>query len=202
VNETSEILRVTALPSPVVLAHTDEDTLGTLQDALSGHTDIAAVCRTRADLEAEYQSRDTGMIVTGLDFPDGNGLEVLIRLSVVQPLPAVIITDRASLGLVERAAEDTLMAYIVTPVERAALLAALVLAEERHNQIVELQREVSDLRQALQDRKVIERAKGILMARDGLTERDAFQRLRTQAQSERRRIVKVAEKLLESEGAT
>ena len=141
------------------------------------------------------------MIVSGIEFPDGNALELLVRLSVAQPLPAVIVTDHASLKLVERAAEDTVMAYIVTPIQPETLRAALVLARERHRQIVELEREVSGLRQALQDRKVIERAKGILMAREGATEAEAFQRLRDEAQRTRKRIVQVAECLLASEKA-
>ncbi len=192
---------MTTVPSPLVLAHSNDEALESLRSALDDATQVVAVCRTCADLEAEYHTRDEAMIVTGIDFPDGNALELLVRLSVAQPLPAVIVTDHASLKLVERAAEDTVMAYIVTPVQPETLRAALVLARERHRQIVELEREVSGLRQALQDRKVIERAKGILMAREGATEAEAFQRLRDEAQRTRKRIVQVAECLLATESA-
>ena len=190
---------MTSIPCPVIVAHADDAVRDDLVRALNHATEIAAVCTTCAELTQAHASIEACMLVTGVAFPDGNGIDLLLRINRAGPIPAVIATDQESLSLVELASHDTVMAYLVLPVTRASLYASMTLAYERHQQILTLQEEVRDLKKALEDRKVIERAKGVLMARERIDEREAFIRIRTRAQDARCRMVDVARELLETE---
>jgi response regulator NasT len=100
--------------------------------------------------------------------------------------------------MVERAMRDHVMAYLLEPVRGGELQAAILLAVARHEQLAQLSEQVDDLKQALADRKVIEKAKGALMAAEGLGEPEAFALLRRRAQNKRRRIVDEAQDVLRS----
>ena len=82
-------------------------------------------------------------------------------------------------ALIERAEADHILGYLVKPIKQADLEPAIALAMRRFEQFEALRREAADLRQALEDRKVIERAKGILMKRGDLDEPEAFRRCKT-----------------------
>ena len=93
------------------------------------------------------------------------------------------------------------MAYLVKPIKKADLETTLALAQRRYKEFTALQQQATDLRQALEDRKVIERAKGILMKRAGLDEADAFRRLQKLASDKNLELVKIAEMIVTAEEA-
>jgi response regulator NasT len=84
------------------------------------------------------------------------------------------------------------MAYLVKPIRQGDLAPAIAIATRRFEEFKSLQRETADLRQALEDRKVIERAKGIIMKRTGLGEEEAFRRLQAMASDKSRKMVEIA----------
>ena len=98
--------------------------------------------------------------------------------------------------LVERAAAAGIFAYLVKPVDAKELWPAISMALSRFEELMLLRKEVDDLRQALETRKLVERAKGILMKRLSLTEEQAFHRLRRRSQSESRKIGEVAQAVI------
>lgn len=123
---------------------------------------------------------DLAIFAVGL--PDGDGVDC----------PVVLFTSHTSPDLVERATAAGVMAYLLKPLRPAELAPTLDLALARF-------RETRQLRETLEGRKVIERAKGALMKRYGLSEEDAFRRLRRTAMDSRRPMVEIARALLVSE---
>lgn len=180
----------------IVVAHGNDGTLRDIEEAIGSDHEVIASCGTTAELAQSVARHRPGLIVTGAAFPDGDGIETVVRLGEQRPIPAVIVTARRSMDLVVRAMRDHVMAYLIEPVTREDLLASIIVAWSRFEQLRELEEQVGDLQRALEQRKVIERAKGILMASGGLTEQEAFGRLRRAAQDRRVRMTDVAEEIL------
>jgi response regulator NasT len=91
------------------------------------------------------------------------------------------------------------MGYLVKPVKESDLRMAIQVARNRFQQFQTIAKEAADLRQALEDRKIIERAKGIVMRRLRMEEEDAFRRLRKFASDHNRRVIEVAQNIIGAE---
>jgi response regulator NasT len=124
--------------------------------------------------------------------PAWHGSALLLRLRDEACCPVVLLAQGTSRRLLDEAAEGGVMACLIEPVRAAQLASTLDLAVARF-------REMRGLRQALADRKVIERAKGLLMAREGLTEEEAFRRLRRSAMDTQRPLADTARAVLHAE---
>lgn len=181
----------------LVLAHPKPDVLTQIHEAVEGKHTVIARCNTVAELHRATLGKSPDLIITGIAFPDGDGLDTIIKLGQINPLPAVIVTSKRSLALVQKAMLDHVMAYLIEPPQPDELHAAIVLAHGRFRQLEELQGEVEDLRQALDDRKVIERAKGVLMAKHNIAEPDAFAMLRKAAQDGRMKLAEAGRRVLD-----
>jgi AmiR/NasT family two-component response regulator len=103
--------------------------------------------------------------------------------------------------LIKRAEADHVMGYLVKPIKQADLEPVIALTMARFAQLQELRREAADLRQALEDRKLIERAKGVLMKRGRLDEQAAFRRLQKLASDKNLKMVELARMVLTAEEA-
>lgn len=131
------------------------------------------------------------VVVCAVGLPDGDGVEAAAEV-VAGGTPVVLVTSHTDPGLVERARAAGVMALLLKPLRPAELAPALDLAIARFA-------DARQLRQTLESRKIIERAKGALMARYNLTEDEAFRRLRRAAMDSRRPMVEIARALLVSE---
>lgn len=127
--------------------------------------------------------------------PDVDGIEAA-RLMADQAIPVLLISAHSESSLAERASAAGVFAYLVKPVTYEDLRPALLLAQSRFREFQVLQQEVEDLRQALETRKLVERAKGILMRRLGVSEEAAFHRLQRRSQDENRRMHDIAEAII------
>jgi AmiR/NasT family two-component response regulator len=136
---------------------------------------------------------DVAIFAVGL--PDGDGIEAAAHASATTDCPVVLFTSHSGDDVVERARAAGVMAFLLKPLRPAELAPALDLAIARF-------KENRQLRQTLEGRKVIERAKGTLMTRFGLTEDEAFRRLRRAAMDGRKPMVEIAKALLVSESIT
>ena len=130
--------------------------------------------------------------VFAVGLPDGDGTEAAAEVIARGSCPIVLFTSHTDDLLVERATAAGVMAYLLKPLRPAELAPALDLAVARWQ-------EARALRQRLDERKVIERAKGTLMTRHGLSEDEAFKRLRRTAMDTRRPMVEIARAVLVSE---
>lgn len=145
-----------------------------------------------ADAPALLAQTSPDVAVFAVGLPDGDGVTAARAASSAADCPVVLFTSHTDETLVERAREAGVMAYLLKPLRVAELAPTLDLAIARYG-------EARQLRQTLEGRKVIERAKGALMARFGLSEDEAFRRLRRAAMDSRRPMVDIAKALLVSE---
>lgn len=180
----------------IVAAHGDAQTLDGVVRGLGPERRVVATCSTADELRSAVEQHRPDLLVCGVVFPDGDGLEVCIEMGQERPLPVVIVTSHRSMELVTRAMQDHVMAYLIEPVRPDDLRAAVIVAWSRYQQLRELEEEVGDLRKALEQRKLVERAKGVLMATEGLTEPEAYARIRAASQDARTPMVRIAESLL------
>jgi len=183
----------------IVIAHGSDDVRAHIARDLDDRHRVVAEAGLIVELRAAVEQHRPDLIVSGIAYPDGDGLDTLINLGQTRPLPAVIVTARRSIALVEKAMRDHVMAYLIEPVKKEELEAAIVVAWSRHEQLDALMGEVDDLRTALDNRKIIERAKGVLMATQNISEADAFATLRRRAQDARRKIADVADDVLKDQ---
>jgi response regulator NasT len=131
------------------------------------------------------------VVVCAAGLPDGDGVQAAAQVTQAD-CPVVLLTSHTDEALVERARAAGVMGFLLKPLRPAELAPALDLAVARF-------KEARQLKQSLEGRKVIERAKGTLMARLGLTEEEAFRRLRRAAMDSRRPMVDIAKALLVSD---
>ncbi|MGH2717099.1 MAG: ANTAR domain-containing response regulator [Actinomycetota bacterium] len=139
------------------------------------------------------------IILMDVMIPEFDGLEAARRISAAGlRVPVVAITAHEDPDLVERAISVGVAAYLMKPVSRAQLRSALELARSRQTEFETLRAENADLREALVTRKLVERAKGVLMDQGGLREADAFSAIQQQARRTGRTMADVAGEIVRS----
>jgi two-component system, response regulator PdtaR len=134
--------------------------------------------------EAVALARETEPDLALLDvkMPKLDGIETARRILDERPIPIVMVTAYGERELVARAVEAGVFGYLVKPFRETDLLPAIATARARHDELAALRAETASLQEALAARKAIEKAKGILQQREGLTEDEAFARLRKASQ--------------------
>jgi response regulator NasT len=167
---------------------------------LCGH-EVVSVAETGKELVAHCQSLQPDLVITDIKMPDLDGIEAAQQICSERPVPIVLVSAYHDAALVERAEADHVMAYLVKPIGQANLSPAIAVAMRRFEQFQAVQREAADFRHALADRKVIERAKGILMKVTGADEKDAFHRLQTLAAEKNQKLVEAAQAVIALEAA-
>jgi len=140
------------------------------------------------------------LAVLDVKMPRLDGIEAARRILAERPIPIVMLTAYGQEDLVSRAVEAGVFGYLVKPFREADLLPALKAARARHAELEALRQQAESLADALAARKVVERAKGLLMERDGLSEQDAFKRLQRASQVSGRPMKVVAEALIATFG--
>ena len=136
------------------------------------------------------------MAILDVKMPRLDGIEAARRILDERPIPIVMLTAYSQNELVSRAVEAGVFGYLVKPFREADLLPAIRAASARHDELTALREEADSLGEALATRKVVERAKGLLMEREGLTEQESFGRLRRASQISGRPMRVVAEALI------
>jgi two-component system, response regulator PdtaR len=153
-----------------------------------------------AQAVAEATATRPDLYLFDIEMPELDGLEAAAELTARGlGRPVVVITGIDDRGLIERSVSTGAGAYLTKPVDTRELEAAISLAAARHAELEELQAEVVDTKQALEERKVIERAKGLLMKALGIAEPDAFRRLQLAARERNLRLVDVARAIVEQQ---
>jgi AmiR/NasT family two-component response regulator len=138
-------------------------------------------------------SLEPDLIVMDVKMPRLDGIEAARQILEARSLPIVMLSAFGQDGVVERAVAVGVFGFLAKPFHQDDLIPALRAARARHAEFAELKLQTLSLHEALEARKVIERAKGILMAKEGLTEDEAFVRLRRASQKSGRPMVIIAE---------
>lgn len=115
-----------------------------------------------------------------------------MRICKEMPIPFILVSTYSDPKLIERAEADHIMAYLIKPIHQASLEPAIGMAMHRLEQFEALRREASDMRQALEDGKITERAKGVLMQELGLSEAEAYRRLQKMASAKNLKPIELA----------
>ncbi len=168
----------------------------------AGHTVYTAENGVLAIKQAEGCMPD--LVILDIKMPEMDGLEAARLLLNKNQVPVIFLTAYGEQELIERAARLPVMGYLVKPIKEAELLAMIEVAAARHEEHALTARTAAELEGELATRQIIDRAKGLLMQREGISELDAYQRLQQRSRQERRTLLEAAEKsireLLESQG--
>ncbi|MBI6545560.1 MAG: response regulator [Cyanobacteria bacterium NC_groundwater_1444_Ag_S-0.65um_54_12] len=136
------------------------------------------------------------LIIMDIKMPNLDGLEALRQINAGRRIPTIMLTAYSQPELVERAVELGVFAYLVKPIKEADLLPTLEVALARFEELETLEKEVGNLKEALETRKLVERAKGILMDQSGLTEAIAFRKIQKLSMDRRKPIKEIAEAII------
>jgi response regulator NasT len=185
-------------PLRVVVVEDDGTLRMFLKDTLTktfGHQ-VVGEAGTGVDMVRTVLEADPDVVVFDIHLPLLNGLDALKQIYKERVVAAVAITADRDNDLVKRATEEHVLAYLIKPIEPYQLGPALSVARARFQELRELATENANLKQNLQNRKIIERAKGALMKRFRWTEAEAFRRLQRGAMNRRTTMVELAQEVL------
>jgi response regulator NasT len=140
------------------------------------------------------------VIVIDLENPNRDMLESIFQISRAVKRPIAMFVDKSDEDSIIAAVDAGVSAYIVDGLKKERVKPILEMAVSRFNAFSRLQRELADARSALEERKVIDRAKGILMKMRGLSEEDAFALLRQTAMNEKKKIADIAQSVVTAAG--
>ena len=155
--------------------------------------EVCAEARDGEEAVALASAELPDLAVLDVKMPRLDGIEAARRILDERPIPIVMVTAYAERELVSRAVEAGVFGYLVKPFRETDLLPAIETARARHEELAALREEAESLADALAARKAIERAKGLLMTKEGLTEQEAFARLRKASQVSGKPLKVVAE---------
>ena len=158
--------------------------------------EVCAEARDGEEAVALARAERPDAAVLDVKMPKLDGIEAARRILDERPIPIVMLTAYGQDELVARAIEAGVFGYLVKPFRESDLLPAIRTARARHGELAAVREEVESLAEALAARKSIERAKGLLMAKEGLSEAEAFARLRRASQVSARPMRVVAEALI------
>ncbi len=162
---------------------------------------VVSVAATGRELLEHCRAHRPDLVISDIKMPDMNGLDAAEEIWKAEPVPIIIVSAYHEPALIERAEETHVMAYLVKPIKQGDLAPAIAIARRRFEEFKSLKEEATNLRQALEDRKTIERAKGIIMNRAGLGEAEAFRRLQRMASEKNRKLVEIATMIVLAEEA-
>ncbi len=196
-------LNMPAKPTALTILVIDENLLraSVIEAGLreSGHDnltivhDVIGIARRIAEIEPD-------VIVINLENPNRDMLENMFQLSRAVKRPIAMFVDRSDSAAIEAAVDAGVSAYVVDGLKRERVKPILDMAISRFNAFSRMARELEEARSELENRKLVDRAKGILMTTRGLSEPQAYALLRKTAMNQNRKISEIAESLITAAG--
>lgn len=168
----------------------EEEGFSVVAEAGDGERAVTLAIELRPDL-----------VICDVKMPKMDGITAAAQITEARIAPVVILTAFSQRDLVERARDAGAMAYLIKPFQKRDLLPAIEMVTSRFAEIRALEAEVGDLRERLEARKLIERAKGVLMSHHRMSEPEAFRWIQRAAMDNRRSMRSVAELVLTGDGA-
>lgn len=165
-----------------------------------GH-EVVSVAGTGRELVDQCRTSKPELVITDIKMPDMDGIDAAALLYKNSPVPVILVSAHHDSATIRRAEADFVMAFLVKPIKQADLEPAIAIATRRFDQFQALRKETADLKQALVDRKIIEKAKGILMKKTNLDEHEAFRRLQKLASDKNKKLIEIAQMILTAEEA-
>ena len=168
-----------------------------LEDGLreSGHVNVARI-ENRTGLLARIYAIDPDVILIDLENPSRDVLEQMFQVSRAVRRPIAMFVDQSDAASIQASVDAGVSAYIVDGLKKERIKPILDLCISRFNAFSKLQDELERTKSALEDRKIIDRAKGILMKLKGLNEDEAYVLLRSTAMREKKKIGEIAQSIV------
>lgn len=184
----------------ILVAEDDPLVAVTLTDQLTelGH-DVIAVASDGEEAVTMTQREQPDIAILDIKMPNRDGISAAEEIIREHDLPILMLTAYNDRPLVMRAAEAGALGYLLKPAGIDELQAALSLALARHREKQRLQSDLERLEETLHERELIDKAKGILMLRVGLSENEAYSRMRQRAREKRVKMVQVAQTIIAAE---
>ena len=161
----------------------------------AGYTEVVQVNEMQS-LLARISALDPDIIVIDLQNPSRDSLEQMFQVSRAVRRPIAMFVDQSDSSMIQASVDAGVSAYIVDGLKKERIKPILDLCVSRFNAFAKLQDELDRTRNALEERKVIDRAKGILMKLKGLTEEEAYVLMRSTAMREKKKIGEIAQSIL------
>ncbi len=184
----------------VVIAEDSPASRRCLKDQLEslGYTilGVASTGSKAVDMTIELEP---SFVIMDINMPEMDGITAAKAITKIKPIPIILITGHSSEEFVSKAVEAGVFAYLIKPISKKSLAPAVKLAFARFYEFRELKGELKDMKEALEARKLIERAKGILMKRCNMSEEDAFKLLQTHSQKENRKLKDIADMVVNAD---
>jgi AmiR/NasT family two-component response regulator len=184
-----------------ILAADDEESMRAFYRALLprlGHEVVVAENGRQVVEQSRVTSPD--LAILDIRMPELDGLDAAREINFRKPIPIIVVSGYHSADLLERARVESILAYLIKPIQQADLEVAIELAMARFEFARALRQETADLRQALEDRKVVDRAKDILMRRLSVGEQKAFRCLQQLARDRNQKTIDAARSILAVDG--
>jgi response regulator NasT len=163
----------------------------------AGHTVVGEAADGVKAIELTRKHRPN-LVVMDIKMPEMDGITAAKIISNEKLAPVLLLTAFSQKEIVEKAKESGVLAYLVKPVKEANLFPAIEIALSRFQEFAELERELEEVKNSLETRKVLDRAKGILMDTYNLSESEAYRRIQQYSMSKRKSIREVAEAIVEA----
>lgn len=141
------------------------------------------------------------VVIMDIKMPDMDGIEAAKLMTQEKIAPVLLLTAYAQRDLVDRAKEAGVVGYLVKPFREQEIVPAIEIALARFGEFRELEKEVGDLNETLETRKVVDRAKGILMDSQGLTEQEAFRKIQKMSMNTRKPMKEIAQAIVLAQDA-
>jgi two-component system, response regulator / RNA-binding antiterminator len=168
-----------------------------LRDGLreAGHHQVT-VLESSLDLEQRLRAIDADIVLIDLENPNRDVLEQMIRISGAEARAVAMFADSSDTSMIAAAIDAGVSAYVVDGLKKERVKSIVDLCVSRFNAFAKLQRELERAKSELQERKIIDRAKGILMKTKNLTEDEAYRLLRGAAMREGKRLAEIAQSVI------
>lgn len=160
-----------------------------------GHTVVGEAADGQKALELA-RAYKPDVVIMDIKMPVMDGLDAAKIISDEKIAPVVLLTAYSQRDLVERAKEAGVFAYLVKPFQESDLMPAIEIAISRYLEMHDMETTLGDLEQKLEARKIVDRAKGILMDKYKMGEADAFRRIQQQSMNQRRSMKEIAEAII------
>ena len=189
-------------PLRIVVADDEPEMREYLESTLTvlGHR-VVGIAHCGRELIEHCQRLQPNLVVTDIKMPGMDGLTAIQAIGGTMSIPVILVTARHDADAIAQALENQVLAYLVKPIKQADLETAIAVAMRRFAEFQILFQQTDSLRQALEERKVIERAKGILMWRAKIDEQEAFKRLQRMASNNNWKLAEAARNLLATDQA-
>ncbi|MBX9459562.1 MAG: ANTAR domain-containing response regulator [Rhizobium sp.] len=165
----------------------------------AGHTKVTVIHEVQG-VARIIETTEPDVIVIDLENPNRDMLEHLFQLTRTIARPIAMFVDRSDTASIEAAVEAGVSAYVVDGLKKERVKPILDMAVSRFNAFSKLRLELAEAKSALEERKTIERAKGILMKMRGLSEEEAFALLRQTAMNEKKKMSEIAQSVVTAAG--